>query len=73
VKSGRAGRIRTDDLLTPSQARYQATLQPVPFNRGHTISMKSCKLQVVCRAGERIYSIDRAGSVRHGLARWPKA
>lgn len=27
-KNGRAGEIRTHDLLHPMQARYQATLQP---------------------------------------------
>jgi hypothetical protein len=28
VKNGRAGEIRTHDLLHPMQARYQATLRP---------------------------------------------
>ena len=28
VSNGRAGEIRTHDLLHPMQARYQATLQP---------------------------------------------
>jgi hypothetical protein len=28
IKNGRAGEIRTHDLLHPMQARYQATLQP---------------------------------------------
>src|SRR4051812_23464806 len=29
TKNGRAGEIRTHDLLHPMQARYQTTLQPV--------------------------------------------
>ena len=28
LENGRAGEIRTHDLLHPMQARYQATLQP---------------------------------------------
>ena len=34
-ENGRAGEIRTHDLLHPMQARYQATLQPEQKRKGH--------------------------------------
>src|SRR4051794_17533284 len=46
-RNGRAGEIRTHDLLHPMQARYQATLQPEPEN-GQKDSRHSARQGLFC-------------------------
>ena len=48
-ENGRAGEIRTHDLLHPMQARYQATLQPEQ-KKGHKASCPG-PTQVLFRLG----------------------
>ena len=49
-KSGRGGQIRTDDILLPKQALYQAELRPVTGRESNVVAIANQALLTVLRS-----------------------